>query len=422
MTTETHWEPTSHPPEHPTAHCGEAQDRIAGAFGLDELDARTLDHAETCAACGPFLERYRQLAIVTLRARRAADREPELSPAAWAELRARVDARVARGRWAWLSWGLGAVALAGAAALAFVLTRPPEPSVDVMSARGLSGARDNILVLARAAIDAPPPALEAGSALALGAGSYLQSGDEPRAISAFGRHRIDLAPRSLVRVAQWSPGQMELVVELGRATFEVERATATETFDVWAGDLGVHVKGTIFTVENTGKGEARVSVERGKVTVQRKARAASVGEPAAPEPESVAVAAGERLVVPIAVEGAPGEPQPKAPKPGKPERVLDVAPGAQNQAPGPESASIANMIPPIFAAVRAGRCVSALNALDDLTRDKAVGAALPRSALWLTAYCRRRLGDIDSSRRLFEAYGTAGPWAVPTGDELPPLP
>lgn len=214
---------------------------------------------------------------------------------------------------------------------------------------------------------------------------------------------------------------MDLAVDRGTATFEVERKTPDETFTAWAGDVAVHVKGTIFTVERLASGESRVAVDRGRVLVTRAGA------------EDVSVSAGERATFPAtlaAVEPAPTPAaHPKAPAPAArpkapaptPEKVIDIDVGT-DRAPEVDTGAgpdVSGIVPALLATVRAGRCVQALNALAEL--DRGLGRAAPREALWLTAYCKRKLGDVAGSAALFQRYGR-GPWPVPTGDELPPLP
>lgn len=365
--------------------------------------------------------RERALERLTAEARREHERAvvPDvLSPEMWSRIRCGVDraadTRGSRKRWLlWTAFG----ALATAVAVVFVVTRGASPSASPspialasIDGRALTNAD---LTIARPVID--PTHMP---------GERLAGGPEGHRYAAYGRHTIDLAPNAIVRVEAWSRDAMALVVEQGAATFEVERASPSETFTVASGAVQVHVKGTIFTVLRGADATTEVSVARGRVLVSE------------PDHADVSVSAGEHArfgAAQSAAVEAPAEARPKRPGGRTPAnaprdgngRVIDIDVGverAPDAQPG-EVADVSRVLPAILGTIRAGRCTQALKALGELERG--LGAETPRNAVWLKAYCLRKGGDVAGSAALFARYGapgTASPWVVPSGDELPPLP
>lgn len=413
------------------APCREAQRAISDAIALEEIPERHVAHAEECGACGTLLERYRALALTAHAARRAHERLPDLSPAAWVRIREAVDTAGTERRL--VHWGffvLGAVAVAAVVFLAWprggdVGSGAGAPAV--AAGRGLEGHWK----LGGAGIGRPHAgegvvaaqvlrASEGGVALAVAAGDHLKTAAGERFVDAFGRHHLAIAPGSDVAVRRWDERGMELAVEAGTASFEVTRASADETFVVWSGDVAVHVKGTIFTVERLSSGGTRVTVERGRVAVSRRG-----------DPDEVMVQAGERVVFPAVTaatnevvpgrDGRPAMRQVAAPTP-RAEKVIEIDLGHERSAAANsgDGVDLAHLMPGITMAMRGGRCVQALNALGEIT--KALGPETPRNVTWLTAWCKRKLGDVNGSRALFQRYGGHGPWPIPEGDELPALP
>lgn len=419
---------------------------IAETISLEALTPELAMHAESCEACGHELERRRGLAVVTARARRAFEQAPDLEPAAWARVKAAVDAEVSDSRQpAWRGWLVGLMAVAAGAAVVFWVTRPaeqpPEPGVARVEPGGARAkpaeAAPAGAVTARPEaprVEEPSPVaprllevatLEGDIALTVGPGAMIASTTEGERYRLLGRHDLELAKGSRLRVRTLEASGVELELVDGLASFDVNRGPGERLFRVHVDDVLIEVRGTFWSVERRATGVV-VSVERGRVAVMRE------GE------EEVLVEAGERVVFPKldlaaqddAEDGA-AEPDPgsrdavsvrreaaRAKRP-RPERMVEVEVGHQSARSPEPVADVEHLIPPILGAVRAGRCVQALSALDHVSR--AVDGRVPRSALWLTAYCQRKLGNLESSRRLFARYG-AGPWAVPNGDELPPLP
>ncbi|MFO0751626.1 MAG: FecR family protein [Myxococcota bacterium] len=380
----------------------------------------------------PADERELALARITAQARRAHEAEPDLLPAVWARVRTKVDRAPARARRSLLPWLGLALGVAAAVAVALVVAlRPPTPAssepAPMLAARGLATP-------SRAELPAPPElarpmtakAVEDGEhPIDVKAGDRLEGGVAGRTITAFGRHTLVLESSSALTVTHWEANRMELALERGVASFEVNRATPDETFVVWSGDVAVHVRGTIFTVERTPTGTTRVTVDRGHVVVSRAGGddvPVSMGERVTFPPLQAAALDDDAAPPTPATPGHPAAP-PRAKRPApKPEKVIDIDVG-MDRAPDAdrgEAPDVSAVLPALLSTVRAGRCVQALNALAELERG--LGRDTPRAALWLTAYCKRKLGDQSGSAALFQRYGAAGPWAVPTGDELPPLP
>jgi transmembrane sensor len=151
---------------------------------------------------------------------------------------AAVEARIVRGAFArmdrrssrrWLP-ALVATAATATAALAFLATRP--------------------------APDGPAVA-------AIGEGSALVADAEPRAFALAG-HRIEVGPASRVLVERVAGKAVNLRLERGEASFEVEPLSGGERFRVATGHATVEVVGTRFTVRDDGAC-TQVSVARGKV-------------------------------------------------------------------------------------------------------------------------------------------------------------
>lgn len=427
---------------------------IAETISLEALTPELAEHAENCEACGHELERRRGLALVTARARRAFEQAPDLDPAAWTRVKAAVDAEVGGSRQpAWRGWLVGVMALAAGAAVVFWVTRPAEHTPAPGLARvapSEAGAKPTEAVPPVAAVavveattaqpEAPraeepapasPPLLEVATltgdvALTVGPGAMIATTTEGERYRLLGRHDLELAQGTRLRVRALEASGVELELIEGLASFDVNRAPDERLFRVHVDDVLIEVRGTFWSVERRATGVV-VSVERGRVAVMRE------GE------EEVLVEAGERVVFPKldlaaqnddegdqATESSPESRNgvsvrreaARAKRP-RPERMVEVQVGHQSARSPEPVADVEHLIPPILGAVRSGRCVQALSALDHVSR--AVDGRVPRSALWLTAYCQRKLGNLESSRRLFARYG-AGPWAVPTGDELPPLP
>ena len=458
--------------------CAAVRSALVNAIALEELADGELSHAEACLDCGALLARYRELAVLTSRTRRALEQtRPALDARAWERIRDAVErdsrrsfgARVAELWHERKSWFVGVLAVATAAVVVFALRSPPVNGVDgvdgpvqsvgsvhgVEVAGGTSGAEaapagEGVTkevsvppapapVAAGVGSPGPSPVVapteqavavisvaEGGAALDLADGGVVEASSGPRTLTLYGRHVVEVGEGASLRVVQLSPLGIQLEVERGVATFEVKRAQGEAPFRVAAGDVTVEVRGTVFSVGRRAS-DVSVSVERGRVAVMRNGQGAE---------DEVEVSAGERVVFPtieVSVGPTPGEEArhatPGAPRKARdsrprPERMVEVEVGhaamkhPQNKTA--EAPEVSNLIPAILGAVRAGRCVQALNALDQISQ--AVDGKLPRSALWLTAYCQRQLGNLERSRALFARYGSAGPWAIPAGNELPPLP
>lgn len=403
---------------------------ISGAMALEDLSEKTLAHAEGCDTCGALLARQRELAVLTARVRRAHDQAGDLDPAAWARIRMAIDSRPSTPPWrSWL-FGLAAVGLGAAVVLWATATPDSVPGEDHQIAREAKPTERVELAEKpeptpgpEKPIDRPPvertavaPALEVATAsgdlpVPVGPGSIIAAASDGERYRLIGRHTMELSQGARLRVRTLETAGVELDLLEGLASFDVYRAADERLFRVHVGDVLVEVRGTFWSVERRPNGVV-VSVERGRVAVMRE------GE------EEVMVEAGERVVfprldLPPEVEPAPPTAALRSKRP-KPEKMIEVEVGHSSaRAPSAPAADVEHLIPPILGAVRAGRCVQALSALDHVSR--AVEGRLPRSAIWLTAYCQRKLGNLDNSRKLFARYG-AGPWAIPTGDELPPLP
>ena len=391
---------------------------IEDALALEALAPAILAHAESCPSCADALSRKSALATITARVRRAHEQAVDLDPAAWARIRSAVDSRRASFA-SWRAWLIGVAAVAaGTAAILWMTAAPettprdephiaapaPTPPIERPAPPKASPqvAQTPTPPPAASMVSSPPDAV----ALDVGPDALITAASDGERYLLIGRHTLELDRGARLRVRSLDPSGVELDLLEGLASFDVDRAPDERLFRVHAGDVSIEVRGTFWSVERRAT-DVVVSVERGKVAVMRD------GE------DEVLVEAGERVVFPrteARVEPAPKAQRPKRPRP---ERMVEVDVGHSSAKPPPTSPEIEHLIPPILGAVRAGRCVQALSALEQVSR--AVDGRLPRSAVWLTAWCQRKLGNIESSRRLFARYGS-GPWPVPVGDELPPLP
>lgn len=407
---------------HLHGRCQEVQAAISDAVALEDVPERHFSHAEHCAVCGPFLDQYRAFALVTIRARRAQDRARDLSPQSWVRIRQGVDQAKSERR----IRSIAMLGLAAASAVAAVfLLLPRLQGIETIQARALAEgtmqAQHHLDVAAPRLTPALRAQLVGGRDVVIADGDTLEGGSMGKTYRAFGRHTIILEPGSVVRATSWEDNRMALAVLQGVAAFEVNRATLEESFQVWSGDVQVHVKGTVFAVERKLSGATRVTVDHGRVVVSR------VGN------DDVPVQAGERVTFPPTV-GGPDEPElpdlglpttnpTKIAQPTpRPEKVvdIDIDLGGATGVPSGPTLDVPKLMPAILTTVRAGRCTQALNALAEL--DKTLGAEMPREAIWMSAYCKRKLGDIPGSAALFNRYGSQGPWQVPEGTENPPLP
>lgn len=402
---------------------------------LEALSEGALAHADRCPRCQHDLERRRGLAVVTARARRALEQAaPDLSPAAWARIRAAATERGTAPSWRSLFlWTTGLATAAGLVAAVWALTagggagtntgedsRIAKPAVIAPHTPETPPAP-----LELAAHDRPGPAPVGPSAplevltasgdfaVVVGPGAIILAASEGERYRVLGRHAVELARGTRLRVRDVAPTGVEFELIDGLASFDVHRAAGEAPFRVHAGDVHIEVRGTFWSVERR-EAAVIVSVERGRVAVLRD------GE------EEVEVEAGERVVFPrLDVASEPEDTASPVKRSERvrprPERMVEVEVGHSAMRGADEAdAEVDHLIPPILGAIRSGRCVQALSALERISR--AVHERLPRSAVWLTGYCQRSLGNLEASRRSFARYGTGGPWPVPAGDELPPLP
>jgi hypothetical protein len=345
---------------------------------------------------------------MTQRTARALERaRPEPRRSDYAALRAQISAGRFR-RW------MGGVAIFGvsmAAAVIAALTVTPRVEIGPRAeAAGLALAPLGERLPARrpeAAVGREGGIFDRGAPIALSEGAVL-AGVDGRVIEAFGRHRISLDAGALVTVGRFEPAGVELTVEAGRVDFEVERATEAEVFRVHAGDVTVSVRGTGFAVWKKD-GRVGVSVAHGRVAVDR------------PGVETTFLSGGEQVEFGVAgpVDNLKIETNRSAARQVREStKVVAIDVGSSAMARPGEGLEVGNLVGPIMAAVRGGRCAQALKA----TMELGARVEVPRALVWVEAYCRRKLGDVAGSRLLFARYGPSGPWSVPDGDELPPLP
>jgi ferric-dicitrate binding protein FerR (iron transport regulator) len=404
--------------------CEEFETSVDMAGSLGDLSERLLAHAEHCERCARQFARRQAFAVLTQRTVRALEQaRPAPVGMNFAAIREAAE-HAKQARW-WRTFGLVGVGLATAVGIAILTTPVVEIGPEKVAAKTLAPAGDKLIARHLAG-------LEVSRDLLPRVGERVDAGAEGMSFEAFGRHRVELAPGAVMEVLRLDEQGVELELLAGLGTFSVKRATEAEVFRVTMEGVAVSVRGTVFSVERSTEG-VRVSVEHGRVAVDRQgAQTAFVSagssslfpmvreEPEGDDSKNEASNSSEIEVngSKIEVNGSRVEGS-TMPAPGRVRaRVVNIDVGASRMQPGEDKVDVSNLLGPIMQAVKGQRCVQALAALRALEAK----VELPRQGVWMQAYCMRRLGDVGGSRLLFSRYGPSGPWSVPSGDELPPLP
>jgi len=110
-------------------------------------------------------------------------------------------------------------------------------------------------------------ALETTPALQVREGQAVESGDREAVISDPGTGRVNLAPRTRVRVQAWTASAASFLLEDGRLTAQVEHRSPGQSFEVHTEYAIVRVTGTRFDVVHHPGIETVVTVEQGEVQV-----------------------------------------------------------------------------------------------------------------------------------------------------------
>ena len=438
------------------------------------MTARDRLTADATASADPDAAAYDRL-IAEVRG--ALETQPDLSGASWARIRSGVDAGSRGRRGAWL-WGAGGLLLAGAAAAALVLGSGP------------SGGPSPAIVDVQVAIDRPapeavPPGLPAPAVPApvapagvqgtLAAGRFethsaAATGQESVRVVAFDRHVLTVAAHTKLQVVSWTPEALVVDIAEGQVHADVRRASASEIFEMRAGDVKVRVVGTAFTVQRDAAGTVEVDVEHGVVAVtpaagaevrltkgqswRSKPEVAGVLEPSEVAEVPQVAEAPQVGEVPERVAAEPAEESPRSVTPLAPKKKrrsakkkrranrdgadrteirkvieivvphsegsADVGTEAKQQLPR----STREALTPAVRLIRSGRCAAALGKLRAVSKHyKGFKATPPRAVLYLMGYCHRKLGRHDTAAAFFDRYRRVGgrSFAVPTGpsDVLP---
>ncbi|MCB9733305.1 MAG: FecR domain-containing protein [Deltaproteobacteria bacterium] len=366
--------------------CDTTERALAGALALEDIDAAALRHAESCPECGALLARSRSYALLTTRARRAVEAQGDLSPNAWARIRATVDEAPARRR-AWGRWSVGLAAIA-AAVLAWVVLSDRGASTD--ATRVVASAVGGLaLPEAPVVATAPAAARDAdGRRLALGPGDLVEAPAE-RTITAFGRHHVTLAAGTTLRVLSWSERKMTLELVRGSVTSDVTRAAGEDLYEVQTPEATVRVLGTIFTVSRAEGAETTdVSVARGKVSVTDSAgveQLLTVGQRATvAAPATALEEPGEDAAPDTDTDTADAGAHP-APRVTPRKRVIEIdVPSQRMAAPAFDGERALRAIE--FAIVR-GRCDAAMKALATLETSAGEGKLPAARVADLRARC-----------------------------------
>ena len=347
--------------------CKDFQLAVAGVVALEHLAEADVAHAEQCPSCAALLERYRGLALLTTRTRRALEASGDLEAAAWVRIRERVDAAVEsrrRRRWSWVA--AFAVVGGAAAVLALVVAPRGEDGSEGMALPASALALGPVGVAPGAPRFSPmaaePPvwaASEAGVEIVVEAGDVLEAGGAVRRIEAFGRHHLELAAGGAVRIVSWEPAKMTVEVVRGELRAAVQRAKGEDVFEVLSGDVTVRVLGTVFSVARRDDGATTVAVTRGRVGVfegERLVREVGAGETETVDGALSTADGGEPPARRVAGEGA----RRRGPKIIE----IDVPDQRMEARAGETSWMTSAAYRAIVSAIDSGRCRAAMKALD----------------------------------------------------------
>lgn len=310
----------------------------------------------------------------------------------------------------------------------------------------------------------------------------LEGGAGGRTAEAEGGHRLRVAAGAALQVLEAGASRFRAEVTRGKVGFDVAPRQPGDLFRVDFAGHHLEVRGTAFEVEVGDEGEAIVSVHHGIVDVFRDhgpvdrltqgetwhagpmdlkpqvppgemtepdSAPSTTGAAAAdPVPASAPEALSEEPVAGPTLAGAENAPEDappivtaESPEPAAAGRdpAPDPAPAAATrpatrsrpnvvvrevtvEAPGP--VAVEPLSPSVqdalLASLLAGDCARAEKALAALVR--AHGPATPGEVWWMRAWCARKGGDLERSRRWFKLASGRVDWTIPSGDELPPLP
>ncbi|MBD89205.1 MAG: hypothetical protein CL940_02570 [Deltaproteobacteria bacterium] len=240
--------------------CSYIRDRIESQLGQAwTLKPEDLAHAEGCPACARELAAQRSYVELVATARESLEGEGAMSPEAWARLRSRAEKAE---RQAIVNWMLQpALGLAMAAMVFWIaLSTPDVPgSLDrnEMEARP-SAPTSSVL---------PERSPTAAQARALGPGSVIASQARAREVTAFGRHLLELAPRTRVTIVAWNPRRIVLSLTTGSVRSVVRRELTGDHFEVRTPHARAKAIGTDYQVSVRQQGVTTVRVAHGAVEV-----------------------------------------------------------------------------------------------------------------------------------------------------------
>ena len=240
--------------------CTFIRDRIESQLGQAwALTPEDLEHAEGCRACARELAAQRAYLELVAAARESLEDEVAMSPEAWARLRSRAD-KVERQ--AIVNWMLQpALGLAMAAMVFWIALSTPDAP----------GALDGTAMQARPSAPTtsalPERATTNAQARVLGPGSVIAAQARAREVTAFGRHLLELAPRTRVTIVAWNPRRIVLSLTTGSVRAVVRRELDGDHFEVRTTHARAKAIGTDYQVSIRQQGVTTVRVAHGAVEV-----------------------------------------------------------------------------------------------------------------------------------------------------------
>lgn len=224
-----------------------------------ELSEDDRSHAQKCAACARELGSNRAYTELVSRAREALTEERVMSPEAWAQLRTDAEKREKR---AVLEWMLQPALALAMAAMVFWIAMGQVETTSPLDGR-LVEARPT--PPAHSAIPSGEPSLERPREL--GPGSVIASQARAREVNVFGRHTLELDPRTRVTVVAWNPRRIVVNVTSGSVRAVVRRELKGDHFEVRTPHARARALGTDYRVSVRQQGVTTVRVDHGVVEV-----------------------------------------------------------------------------------------------------------------------------------------------------------
>jgi hypothetical protein len=231
-------------------------------------------------------------------------------------------------------------------------------------------------------------------------GALLES-TGPQAITLDDGSRVDLAPRSRVRVGALESNRFELSLEQGAAAFDV-RHIPGRRFVVHVGSFDIVDVGTRFTLALTEAGAITVSVEQGAVRIERKDSSEPTRFLSAGEHWSTNASEGDGSAAPAERDASVAEPPPSVGPTATVPGAASISTAPPTLTPPPPSSK--DLLESAQRAQRAGRLREAATAYDRLRREYRGDG---RAGLAAFELGRLRLGPLGDPRGAAQAFQDA---------------